>query len=92
MSWLYLLLAAAALVVAFKTSSVAVLVVCLVAALGLALAWLMATLSRRIEDRTGSAELMIDPVELQRLREQAEARRVAQADGIVAPQDPARPA
>ena len=94
MPWLYLLLAAAALAVAFKTTSVAVLVICLVAALGLTLAWLMAVLSRRIEDRTGSAALMIDPAELQRLREQAEARRAAAQAASAAPgaQDPVSPA
>lgn len=82
MPWLFLLLAVAALAVAFKTTSVGVLVICLIAALGLTLAWLMGALSRRIEDRTGSTALMIDPAELQRLREQAEARRLAaQAEG-----------
>lgn len=92
MPWLYLLLAMAALAIAFKTTSVAVLVVCLLAALGLTLAWLMGALARRIEDRTGSATMMIDPAELQRLHEQAEARRVAaQADATPSPQDPARP-
>jgi hypothetical protein len=93
MPWLYLLLAVAALAIAFKTTSVAVLVICLLAALGFALAWLMGALARRIEDRTGSPAMMIDPVELQRLREQAEARRAAAlADaGAQAAQDPARP-
>jgi hypothetical protein len=94
MPWLYLVLAVAALAIAFKTTSVAILVVCLVAALGLTLAWLMGVLARRIEARTGAPAMMIDPVELQRLREQAEARRVAsQADAAAAvAQDPARPA
>ena len=80
MPWLYLLLAVAAVAVAFKTTSVAVLAIALVVALALTLAWLMGMLSRRIEDRSGSAALMIDPAELQRLREQAEARRAGQGD------------
>lgn len=79
MPWLYLLLAVAALAAAFRTSSPWVLGVCLLAALGLAVAWLMAMLARRIEDRSGPAALLVDPAELQRLREQAEARRAAAA-------------
>jgi hypothetical protein len=90
MPWLYLLFAVAALAVAFKTTSVAVLAVSLLAALVLTLAWLMSALARRIEDRSGSAAMIIDPAELQRLREQAEARRAAQA-AEAAPQDPVRP-
>ena len=90
MPWLYLLLALAALAVAFKTTSVAVLAICLLAGLGFAIAWLMGTLARRIEDRSSSPAMMIDPVELQRLREQAEARRAAAVER--AAQDPARPA
>lgn len=92
MPWLFLLLALAALAVAFKTASVAVLVICLIAAFVLTLAWLMGILARRIEDRSGSAAMIIDPAELQRLREQAEARRSAvQAAGDPV-QDPLRPA
>lgn len=95
MPWLFLVLAVAALAVAFKTTSVAVLVICLIAALVLTLAWLMGALARRIEDRSGSTAMIIDPAELQRLREQAEARRMARAAEAVtagATQDPARPA
>lgn len=90
MPWLFLLLAVAALAVAFKTTSMVVLVICLVVALALTLAWLMGALARRIEDSSGSTALMIDPAELQRLREQAEARRAAQSpagtQGIAPPQ------
>lgn len=75
MPWLYLVLAVVAMAIAFKTTSVAVLVVCLLTALGLAIAWLMAFLAERIESRSSSPAMLIDPVELQRLREQAEARR-----------------
>lgn len=92
MPWLYLLLAVAALAVAFKTTSVAVLSISLLAALVLTVAWLMGVLARRIEERSGSAAMIIDPVELQRLREQAEARRAAQAADAAAAQDPVRPA
>lgn len=91
MPWLFLVLAIAALAVAFKTTSVAVLVLCLVAALGLTLAWLMGALARRVEERSGSIAMIIDPAELQRLREQAEARRAAaQAGSGATHQDPAQ--
>jgi hypothetical protein len=77
MSWLYLLLAVAALVVAFKTASTAVVVVALLAAFGLVMAWLMGMLASRMESRSGDPSMIIDPAELVRLREQAEARRAA---------------
>ena len=77
MSWLYLLLAVAALAVAFKTASTAVVVVALLAAFGLTLAWLMGMLASRVESRSGDPSMIVDPAELMRLREQAEARRAA---------------
>lgn len=95
MPWLFLVVSVALLAVAFKTTSVAVLVICLILALVSTLAWLMGALARRIEDRSGSAAMIIDPAELQRLREQAEARRAAlaaEAAAAGATQDPARPA
>ncbi|MFC3552322.1 hypothetical protein ACFOLC_15055 [Lysobacter cavernae] len=79
MHWLYLLLALAALAISFKTSSVAVLVLCLLVALGLLLAWVMALLAQRLGSQSRDESLMLDPVELRRLREQAEARRTAAA-------------
>ncbi len=75
MHWLLLLLALAALAVAFKTSSVAVLIICLLAALGLALAWVMKLLAQRVDSQSRDMSMMLDPMELRRLREQAEARR-----------------
>jgi len=75
MPWLYLLLALAAFAVAFKTTSVAVLVISLLLALGLLLAWVLALLAQRIGSRSRDTTMMIDAAELRRLREQAEARR-----------------
>jgi Tfp pilus assembly protein PilX len=75
MPWLYLLLALAAFAVAFKTTSVAVLVISLLLALGLLLAWVLALLAQRIGSRSRDTSMMIDATELRRLREQAEARR-----------------
>lgn len=80
MPWLYLLLAIAALAVAFKTTSMALAVVCLLAALGLLVAWVMTLLAQRVGTRSRDESTMLDPQELRRLREQAEARR-----GIAAP-------
>jgi membrane glycosyltransferase len=77
MQWLYLLLALAALAVAFKTSSVGVLAISLLAALGLFLAFVLSLLAQRVGSRSRDEALMLDPEELRRLREQAEARKLA---------------
>ncbi|MET3928274.1 membrane protein implicated in regulation of membrane protease activity [Lysobacter sp. OAE881] len=77
MHWLYLLLALVTLAVAFKTTSVAVLMVCLLAALGFGLAWVLKLLAARVDSQTRDSTLILDPAELRRLREQAEARRAA---------------
>ena len=75
--WLYLLFAAVALAVAFKTSSIALAIACLLVALVLGGAWLLGLLAQRVGNRSRDAQMMIDPQELRRLREQAEARRAA---------------
>ena len=75
MPWIYLLLAVAGFIVAFKTTSMALAIVCLLAALGLMLAWVLALLAQRVGSRARDEATMLDPVELRRLREQAEARR-----------------
>lgn len=80
MTWLYLLVALAALAVAFKTTSVAVLVVCLVVALVAMIAWVLGLLAARVGSRARNDMLMVDPNELRRLREQAEARKLAGVD------------
>ena len=81
MAWVYLLLAIGALAVAFKTSSVGLMALCLLVALGLILAWVMGLLAQRIDSRSRSEHAMIDPDELRRLREQAEARKVGPEAG-----------
>ena len=84
MPWLLFLLAVAALVVAFLTTSVALLLLCLLAAFVLTLAGVMQLLARRVASRSRNEGLMLDPDELRRMREQAEARRqvAGQADRI----------
>lgn len=79
MPWLFLLLALAAFAVAFKTASMALAIVCLLAALGLLLAWVMGLLAQRLGSQSRDDSQMLDPQELRRLREQAEARRAAAA-------------
>lgn len=79
MPWLYLLLAAAAFAIAFQAGSVSVVVVCLIVACAATLAGALGLLARRVGRRSRGEAALIDPVELQRLREQAEARRVAAA-------------
>jgi len=75
MPWVFLLLALAAFAIAFKTSSLALAAACLLLALGLLVAWAMGLLAQRVGSRSRDESMLIDPQELRRLREQAEARR-----------------
>ena len=75
MHWLFLLLAVGALAVALKTSSVALMLVCLLASLGLFVAWIMGWYAVRVGSNARDESHMIDPTELRRLREIAEARK-----------------
>lgn len=77
MHWLFLLLGFAAMVAAFKTTSSGLMVVCLIAALVLFILWLAGLYSARMAGRSRDASMMIDPAELRRLRELAEARKAA---------------
>ena len=90
MHWLYLLLAAASLAVAMKTASTGLMALCLLASLVLVLLWLVGIYSARMAGRSRDVSAMIDPAELRRLREQAEARKLAAADTQVAPGEPQR--
>ena len=86
MYWLYLLLAIGALLMALKTTSSGLMVFCLLAALVLLVLWVAGMYSARMAGRSRDPSLMIDPVELRRLREQAEARKAAAGNG-----DPSAP-
>lgn len=82
MHWLWLALAIGALAVAMKTASALLMGLCLIAALVLILMWILGLYSARAGARSRDESSMIDPVELRRLREQAEARKLAaQAQG-----------
>lgn len=88
MHWLLLLLAIGALVVAFNTTSLLLMGLCLVAALGLTLVAVLQMLAARVDGATRSEAQMLDPVELRRLREAAEARKLAESS--IAPVEPQR--
>ena len=75
MPWLFLLLAFAALVVAFRTTSLLLMAICLLLALVLLLAWVMGWYGQRLSRQDRDGRPLIDPLELKRLREQAEARK-----------------
>ncbi|MFT3897504.1 MAG: hypothetical protein QM719_07390 [Thermomonas sp.] len=81
MPWVYLLLALGALALALVSKSTVLTVLALLAALALLLFWVLGLLARRVEAGSRDASMMVDPLELRRLREQAEARRLAQSDG-----------
>ena len=80
MIWLYLLLAIVAFVIALKTTSMVVVILCLLAALGFLIAWVLGLLAQRIGNQSRDIEVMLDPQALRRLREQAETR--SQTTGV----------
>ncbi|ALS93202.1 hypothetical protein [Xanthomonas oryzae] len=77
MHWLFLLMALGALVLAFSTPHVWLLVVSLLVALLLLLLWTRGWFASRMDDTRRDTRSMIDPAELRRLRELAEARKSA---------------
>ena len=79
MHWLFLLLAFAAMAFSFMTTSMAVLIACLLAALVLFLLWILGMYQAHVAGSGRDASMMIDPTEMRRLREQAQARRAEDA-------------
>lgn len=77
MPWLFLLLGLVAMVVAMKTTSMLLMVLCLLAALVLLVLWAYGWYASRVVSVSRDESLMLDPDELRRLREQAEARKLA---------------
>ena len=77
MHWLFLLLALGAMGIALQTASLALMLVCLLASLGLFVAFVMGWYADRVGGTARDESQMIDPAELRRLRELAEARRAA---------------
>ncbi|MDR6841785.1 hypothetical protein [Pseudoxanthomonas sacheonensis] len=85
MHWLFLLLALGAMGIALKTSSTALMLVCLLASLGLFVAWIMGWYAARVGSNSRDESQMIDPAELRRLREIAEARKAGMQPPVEPP-------
>ena len=85
MHWLYLLLALSALVVAMQAASSGLMLLGLLASLVFIVLWLVGLYSARMAGRSRDPSAMIDPAELRRLREQAEARKAANNPDSPAP-------
>ncbi|NUS60787.1 MAG: hypothetical protein HOQ01_07550 [Lysobacter sp.] len=77
MHWLMLALAIGAFALAWNTTNALLMGLALLVGLGLLLAWILGLYSARVGARARDETAMIDPMELRRLREQAEARKVA---------------
>lgn len=73
MPWILFAAAIAALIAAFKTASVGLLLVCLLLSFGLAIAGLVQLLAQRVASRSRDEATMIDPVALEQLRRQSRA-------------------
>ena len=85
MHWLYLLFALVAMVFAMKTTSSGLMVLGMLASLVLLVLWLAGLYATRMAGRSRDVSAMIDPAELRRLREQAEARKAANNQDSPAP-------
>lgn len=85
MHWLYLLIALTALVVAMQAASSGLMLLGLLASLVFIVLWLVGLYSARMAGRSRDPSAMIDPAELRRLREQAEARKAANNQDSPAP-------
>ncbi|KAF1691282.1 hypothetical protein [Pseudoxanthomonas koreensis] len=88
MHWLYLLLALGAMLLALTTVHGWLLVLSLLAAVALSVAWIRGWYQERIGDNQRDESAMIDPLELRRLRELAEARK---REAAAQTRDPAPP-
>ena len=96
MPWIFFVVAAGLLAIALTSTSMAIMVVCMLASLGLTVAAVMLLMADRVGSAARNEALLIDPQELRRMRELAESRRnaaqqagEAQATGSADPQYPA---
>jgi hypothetical protein len=80
MPWLFLLFSLGALAVAFTTTSIPLAAIALLFSLVCVVIGVMGLLAQRLGNQSRSEAMMVDPMELRRLREQADARRAAAAD------------
>ena len=77
MPWLFFALALGAIVVAFKTFSIGLAAVCLLAALGLSIAGALNLASARISNQSQNPARMLDSKTLEALRKRAAADKAA---------------
>jgi hypothetical protein len=82
MPWLFLLVALAAFAAALKSTSMVLVVACLLVALAATVAWVLGLLAQRVGNQARDDTMMLDPAELKRLREQADMRRTAGAADV----------
>lgn len=80
MHWLFLLLALAAMALGFLTTSMPLLLGCLLAALVLFVLWILGLYQARVAGSGRDTSMMIDPAELRRLRDQVQARKAESSD------------
>lgn len=85
MPWLFFALAAGSMAVAVTSTSMVLMVLCLLASIGLVVAATMILMAERVGSASRDEVMLIDPAELRRLREQAEARRAAAQAGDATP-------
>lgn len=79
MPWLLLLFAVGLFMIALSASSMAVVILCVLGSLGLSVVAIMSLLAQRVDNSARSETMLIDPQELRRLRELAEAKRAEAA-------------
>jgi hypothetical protein len=88
MHWLFLLIAVGALIGAFVSGPTWLMALCLLVSLAFFVAWAMGLYAARIGDTSRDESQMIDPVELRRLREMAEARKAGLQSSAEPPHTP----
>lgn len=82
MPWLLLLFAVGLFMIALSASSMTAVILCVLGSLGLSIVAIMSLLAQRVDNSARSETMLIDPQELRRLRELAEAKR-AEASAAV---------
>ncbi len=89
MPWLLLLFAVGLFMIALSAGSMVVVILCVLGSLGLSLVAIMSLLAQRVDNSARSETMLIDPQELRRLRELAEAKRLEAAAATGAASMPA---
>lgn len=87
MPWLFFALALGAIVVAFKTFSIGLAAVCLLAALGLSIAGALNLAAARISNQSQNPARMLDSKTLEALRKRAAADKAAAEAAATAADD-----